>query len=94
MSDMTTQYKIGKLDHAVYLSPGDRFRLSYTEDRGGDDKTTILHTEDITKNIECTHYAVLSTPFSVGMLIGTIELVNFLEESFPGCGVGKVESIL
>jgi hypothetical protein len=91
---MATRYKIGKLDYAVYLSPGDQFRLTYTEDRGDDDKTTVLHTEDVTKNIKCTHYAVLSTPFSMGMLIGTDELENFLEESFPGCGVGEDESIL
>ena len=89
---MATQYKIGKLDHAVYLGPGDQFRLTYNEI--GDKTTTILHTENITRIMTCTHYAVLSTPFSMGMMIGTDELENFLEESFPGCGIGEDEPIL
>lgn len=88
---MATRYKIGKLDHAVYLNPGDHFNLTYTQHGNG---ATILHTEDITRSMACTHYAVLSTPFSMGMLIGTDELENFLEESFPGCGVGEDEPIL
>jgi hypothetical protein len=89
---MATRYKIGKLPGAVYLSAGDRFNLTYTDK--GSDKPAILHTEDITRSMTCTHYAVLSTPFSMGMLIGTAELENFLEESFPGCGIGEDESIL
>jgi hypothetical protein len=91
---MATRYKIGKLDHAVYLSPGDQFRLTYTQAEENGDKTTILHTEEITRIMTCTHYAVLSTPFSMGMMIGTYELENFLEESFPGCGIGEAEPIL
>ncbi len=91
---MATRYKIGKLNHAVYLGPGDQFRLTYTQKGLRDDKRTILHTEDITRNMTCTHYAVLSTPFGVGMMIGTYELENFMEESFPGCGIGEDEPIL
>jgi len=91
---MATRYKIGKLDSAVYLSPGDQFRITYTDNYENGGKNTILHTEDITRSMECTHYAVLSTPFSMGMLIGTDELENFLEGAFPGCGVGEDEPIL
>jgi hypothetical protein len=91
---MATRYKIGKLDRTVHLSPGDQFRLTHTDAYKNGDKTTILHTEYITRSMECTHYAVLSTPFSMGMMIGTYELENFLEESFPGCGIGEDEPIL
>ena len=91
---MTLRYKIGKLPNEVHLNPGDQFNLTYTDKYKNDGKTTILHTENITRNTRCTHYAVLSTSFSVGMLIGTDELENFLEESFPGCGVGEDEPIL
>jgi hypothetical protein len=85
-----TKYKIGRLDYEVSLLPGDRFNLTYT-DLGG---TDLLHTECITKKMACTHYAVLSTPFSMGMIIGTDELEAFMEESFPGCGVGENDPIL
>jgi hypothetical protein len=91
---MATRYKIGKLNYAVYLNPGDQFKLTHTQVDKNGDKTTILHTEEITRSVTCTHYAVLSTPFSMGMMIGTDELENFLEESFPGCGIGEAEPIL
>jgi len=91
---MATRYKIGKLPIAVHLNPGDQFNLTHTDEYKNGDKTTILHTENITRSMKCTHYAVLSTPFSMGMMIGTDELENFLEESFPGCGIGEDEPIL
>jgi hypothetical protein len=89
-----TKYKIGKLDHPVLLSPGDTFKLTHTQIDKKNTNTTLLHTEEITKTIECTHYAVLSTPFSMGMMIGTAELENFLEDAFPGCQIGENEPIL
>ncbi len=91
---MATRYKVGKFDYPISLSPGDQFNLTYTQKGENGDKPTILHTEDITREMMCTHYAVLSTPFSMGMMIGTDELENFLEEYFPGCGVGEDEPIL
>ncbi len=91
---MATQYKIGKLDHSFCVNPGDQFKLTHTDRYKNGNITTILHTEDITRSMKVTHYAVLSTPFSMGMVIGTDELENFLEESFPGCGIGEDEPIL
>ena len=89
-----TKYKIGKLDHTVSLCPGDTFNLTYTQIDKKNVNTELLHTEEITKNLECTHYAVLSTPFSMGMIIGTAELEGFMEKAFPGCRIGENESIL
>lgn len=89
-----TKYKIGKLDYAVHLHPGDQFKLTHTQVYKNGEKTALLHTEEITKKMTCTHYAVLSTPFSMGMIIGTAELENFMEESFPGCRIGNDEPIL
>jgi hypothetical protein len=89
-----TKYKIGKLDYQVSLAPGDTFELSHTDRYKNGELTTILHKEIITKKMNCTHYAVLSTPFSMGMFIGTAELENFLEDSFPDCRVGENDPIL
>lgn len=89
-----TRYKVGKLDYTVSLNPGDQFKLTHTQLNKKGEKTTLLHTEEITKTIACTHYAVLSTPFSMGMIIGTAELEDWLEATFPGCGVGEDEPIL
>jgi hypothetical protein len=91
---MKTRYKVGKLDRTIHVHPGDEFRLSHTEEYKNGDKTVILHTEEITKRMTCTHYAVLSTPFSMGMIIGTAKLGDWLEATFPGCGVGENEPIL
>ena len=91
---MLTRYKIGKLPRPIHARPGDHLRVTHTDLYKDGDLRTILHTEEITRSMECTHYAVLATSFSMGTMIGTDELENFPEESFPGCGIGEDEPIL
>jgi len=97
-----TKYKIGKLNHAVALCPGDKFNLTFTE-KGGQDpdgsfyfNEKLLHSEEITEAKDYNCYAVLKTPVGIGILMGSniVQLTAWLVETFPGGLCAPDEAIL
>ena len=84
------KYKVGSLASPVHLMPGDQFHLTLTEG----DVNTILHVEDITEDKWYTHYAVVNFGVGVGMLVGTSELKDFVEDQWPGCECPDGEPVL
>jgi hypothetical protein len=95
-----TKYKVGKLDQHVYLMPGDRFNLTFTESGDVNGKPfhneRLLHSEEITEDKTYFAYAVLRTPVGIGLILGeTFEVLSaWLEETWPGGLCDPDEAIL